>query len=266
MGQISFEQATESMNSFSNDGPSVGFFSLKNDGDEAIVRFMHDNTASFDIVAVHPITVEGKFRKVSCLRNPKDPLENCPLCKSGAKIENRFFIHIVQYTKDDNGNIIPSAKVWDRSLFYANQLAAMINEYGPLSDCVFKIKRDGAAGSMDTKYQIMYANPQVYRADLYPKRPDLFDGYKTIGSIVMEKNFDEMSQFLATGKFPEKPKQNTQQNMNDYSQSQYNNMPNQQFQQPPQFIPPSNGFIEPQQNVAPWENAPQGNQRPVRTY
>lgn len=201
MGQVSFNQANE-MSNYSNEN-GFGFFSLKNNGDEAIVRIMHDTVDSFDIVAVHSIEVNGKYRKINCLRNdPREPLENCPLCASGSKLENRFFIHLIQYDKLQDGSIVPSAKIWERSFSYAKRLASMIQEYGPLSDCLFKIKRNGEAKSMDTTYDIMFANPQVYRPELFPKVDNLFKNYTTIGSIVLDKNYDEITQFMVSGQFP----------------------------------------------------------------
>ena len=253
MGQVTFEQATETMSATTNNSRNnVSFFSLKNDGDEAIVRFMHDNTASFDIVAIHPnISVDGKMRKVNCIRDAREPLDKCPLCNSGAKIENKFFIHLIQYVRDESGNIIPTAKVWERSLVYANQLATLINEYGPLSDCIFKIRRCGVAGSKDTTYQIMYASPQVYKPELYPKKEDLFEGFKVIGSIVMDKTFDELSSFVATGSFPSKTNEGV------VSYSSQNSVPN--------FVPPTEAPAFGGNITAPWEASTPIN-RPVRTY
>lgn len=284
MGQISFEKASEVLNSVSNgNSSSVGFFTLKNDGDEAVVRFMHDDTSTFDIVAVHPVSVNGKIRKVNCIREATDPLNKCPFCESGVKLENRFFIHLIQYVKDEQGNIIPQAKIWERSLVYAKELASYINEYGPLSNCIFKIKRSGEAGSMDTKYQIMFASPQVYRPELYPSRPELFEGYKTIGGIVMDRSYEDMVTYLSTGSFPQKQQEAQKQN-NNVSQA----VPN-QYQPvnnvPPVYQPPEQTYNPaPQQPVypnaqftpvqstytgtpMPWEsNTGTPINRPVRTY
>ena len=226
MAQVSFNQVNE-MSNYSNDN-GFGFFTLKNNGDEAIVRIMHDTVESFDIVAVHNIEVNGKYRKISCLRNDaREPMENCPLCANGSKLENRFFIHLIQYDKLQDGTIVPSAKIWERSFSYAKRLASMLQEYGPLSDCVFKIKRNGEAKSMDTTYDIMFANPQVYRPELYPKREDLFENYKTIGTIVMDKNYDEITQFMVSGQFPMKAKEVEQVTAGAYqSYAPQQNVPN----------------------------------------
>lgn len=201
MAKINFEQINSG-----NDGGNftVGFFSLKNDGDEAVVRIMHDDTSSFDLVTTHPIQIGNKYRRVNCIRDPRDPMDNCPLCKSGAKIQQRFYIHLIQYVKDEKGNIIPQAKIWERSASYAVTIKNLIDEYGPLSDCIFKIRRNGEAGSMNTTYSILFGNPQVYRPEFYPKDDSLFEGYSVVGSAVMDKNFDEIAEFIATGEFPQR--------------------------------------------------------------
>lgn len=212
MAQIRFEDIQDVGQNNSNQNFSVGFFSLKNDGDEAIVRIMHDSTDSFDIVSTHAINVGGKYRRVNCCRTPREPVESCPLCASGNPSQQRFYIHLIQYTRNENGQVVPEAKVWERSLAYANTIKNLIVEYGPLSNLIFKIKRSGAAGSMDTKYTIMYANPQMYPENIYPPVPNAFDGYTAIGNVVMDKTVKDIIYFVTNGSFPEvqndAPKQN----------------------------------------------------------
>lgn len=201
MAQIKFEDIQDV--GVSN-GPvnQVGFFSLKNDGDEAIVRIMHDSTDSFDIVSTHAIQVNGKYRRVNCCRTPREPVESCPLCASGNPSQQRFYIHLIQYTRNENGQVVAEPKVWERSLAYATTIKNLIVEYGPLSNLIFKIKRSGAAGSMDTKYTIMYANPQMYPENIYPPVPGAFDGYKAIGNVVMDKSIQDIIYFVTNGNFP----------------------------------------------------------------
>lgn len=211
MAKINFNEINSNEN-VSN--ASVGFFSLKNDGDEAIVRIMHDSTDTFELLTTHPIQIGNKYRRVNCIRDPRDSMDNCPICKSGGKVQQRFYIHLIQYVKDENGNIIPQAKIWERSASYAVTIKNLIDEYGPLSDCIFKIRRNGEAGSMTTSYSILYGNPQVYRQELYPKDSSLFENYSVVGSAVMDKNFEELSEFVATGEFPQR--KNNQKDVNDY--------------------------------------------------
>lgn len=203
MANINFDQINVGYGNANNNN-SVGFFTLKNDGDEAIVRIMHDSTADFDIMTTHPIQLDGKFRKVNCIRNPMESMDKCPLCASGDKVQQRIYIHLIQYVRDESGAIIPKPMVWDRSIQYAVTLKNLIDEYGPLSDSIFKIRRSGVHGQRDTSYAIMYGNPNIYKNEMYPKLDGAFDKYKVLGTAVMDKTFDEMSIFVSTGAFPAK--------------------------------------------------------------
>ena len=198
MSQIKFEQI-----SLGNGNNSrVGFFSLKNDGDEAIVRIMHDSTDTFDIMTTHPIQLNNRFIKVNCIRDPREPIENCPLCKNGTAIQQRIFIHLIQYVKEEDGKIIPVGKVWERAASFAVTLKNLIDEYGPLSDCIFKIRRNGEAGSKTTNYSILYGNPQVYRNDLYVKDDSIFEDYTALGNAVLDKSFEDIAEYILSGEFP----------------------------------------------------------------
>lgn len=191
----SFQQQVSEMEarqaSFGN-GPKVGFFGLKNDGDEAIVRIMHDSPDDFDLCAVHPTTVDGKFRNVGCLRTPSDPVDMCPYCADGKKFALRIYIHLIEYVRNEQGQIVPVAKVWERSSSYAKTLVNYMNEYGPLSDMIFKIKRSGAAGSRDTTYAILPGNMKLYDPSVYVKDLSLFEGYEATGHAVLKKTYEEM--------------------------------------------------------------------------
>lgn len=203
MAQVSFD-AVPAENQGGGNFNSVEFFTLRNDGDEALVRILHDSTDSFNIFTVHDnLSVNGKRRKVNCLRSPKDPVEMCPLCASGNNIVNRIYINMLVYGKDANGQMTITPVVWERSFAYASRLKVLIDEYGPLSQSIFKIKRSGAAGSMETKYDILYCNPKIYPDNLYPiANIEKFEGYSALGSVIMNKTAADMNVFLNTGAFP----------------------------------------------------------------
>ena len=227
MAQITFNTInSNSTNTFNN---NVGFFSLKNDGDVATVRFMHDTTDSFELLTTHDETVNGKYRKINCIRNPQEPFENCPLCAKGEKVSQRIFIHLVQYVQDETGRIVGLPKIWERPASYAYKLKNLIDEYGNLSNYVFKIKRNGAKGSRETSYDIMFCNPAMYDESNYPKIPDAFDNYKVLGGIVMDKNFQELLEFVNTGNFPEVKKDNNTETVrevvNHFENKYFNTIP-----------------------------------------
>ena len=200
MGKINWNdfqaRAAEMEARQASNGPRVGFFTLKNDGDEAIVRIMHDTPDDFDILAVHPVQVDGRFRNVSCLRGPSDPMDMCPFCLENKKLATKIYIHMIQYVRDENNQIVAQPKVWERTTAYARQIAEYINEYGPLSDMIFKIKRNGAAGSMDTTYTIIPANAKLYPEDLYVKDYEMFANYQALGHAVMNKSYEDMMQMV----------------------------------------------------------------------
>lgn len=213
MGQINFEfwknkQASASKKQSTattqqnGDKPYVGYFTLKNDKDTAIVRIMHDSPEDFDMVVGHRITINDKLRLVSCL-NEKAGDDKCPLCAAGKKTEDKIYIHLIEYTKDANGQIVATPKVWERSAYYANTLINNINNYGPLSDCIFKITRNGVAGSKKTTYDLMYANPNVYTNEMYPKKTELFEGYKAVGTVVWTMDAKRMEALLNGGESQE---------------------------------------------------------------
>lgn len=188
-----------------SDGFRVGFFGIK-DGEEAIVRFVINSVDDFDIFTVHPITVgQSSYpnRRVSCLRNnPKtDPINMCPLCAKGEKVQQRMYIKMIQYV-NENGQIIPKAVIWDRPAYsYAPQLKSYLDNYGPLTNIICKIVRHG--GGLDTKYDIIpNLNPQIYSDQMYVKDFSAFDGFNVLGGMVMNKSFEDINQFILTGEFP----------------------------------------------------------------
>lgn len=170
----------------------VGFFKLANDGDEAVVRFAYTDPSEFKVYTVHPMTVEGKFRTINCLRDLQGSLDDCPLCSAGVQLQQKFFIKLIEYVRNEDGSITPTPKIWSRPASYIKTLNNLFTEYGNISDCVFKIKRSGAAGFQKTEYSIMFGNPTVYNENLYPKDFSAFDNYDVLGNCVLDKTKAEL--------------------------------------------------------------------------
>lgn len=188
----------------------VGFFQLKNDGDTAIVRIMHDSIEDFDLLSVHTIQMgANKYRKVNCLRNsPYEPIENCPFCEVNKPVSGRFFVHLLQYDKDAQGNVVVKPVVWDRAKSqFAPKLKSLIEEYGPLSQRLFKVKRTGAAGATNTTYDLIPCDKEIFNDNNYPIKQDAFTNYDVLGTMVLNKTAPEMVTYIQTGSFP-----NTQNN------------------------------------------------------
>ena len=271
MAKIDFNTAMDANNGYSGNsnnnpapGSDVGFFTLRNDGDEAIVRFMYESTDDFEILAVHNVTVGGKYRKVNCIRTPHDPLDMCPLCNSGSNISLRFFIKMLQYVTDPTtGRVTPKAVIWERATAYAQTLKTYIDNYGPLSDIICKVVRHGKAGDVNTTYEIVpNLNKNVYRDDIYVKDTNLFGDFTCDGTFVMNKTAPEMAEFLSTGSFPQKPSAPKE----EVTPRTYNN-------EPPVTVPPMNGNPAYNINTVPayeqhpvQSGAPEYNYAPQQTY
>lgn len=205
MAKQTYADVSSNNTNSNSDGYKVGFFNIK-DGEEAIVRFVLNSVDDFDIYTVHPITVgQSSYpnKRVSCLRtNPKtDPMNICPLCAKGEKVQQRIYIKMIQYV-NENGRIVPKAVVWDRPAFsYAPQLKSYLDNYGPLTNIVCKIVRHG--GGLDTKYDIIpNLNPQMYNEQIYIKDFSDFENFSVLGGMIMNKTFEEINQFILTGEFP----------------------------------------------------------------
>lgn len=171
---------------------SVGFFKLADDGDAALVRFTFDNPNELPIFTTHAVTIDGKFRKVNCIRNFRDPISACPLCAANKPYKQSIYVTMVEYTKNDDGTVTASPKVWERATGFLQQLNSLYNEYGSLSGIVCKITRNGAKGSMQTTYTVMPANPAIYNEQNYPKDFSAFENFKVLGGPLADKTYDEL--------------------------------------------------------------------------
>lgn len=245
MAKVNFNNVDELENqNQGGSGSDVGFFTLRNDNDEAVVRFMCDSTDDFEILTVHDVQIGSKYRKVNCIRDPREPLDNCPLCKSGARINNRFFIKMIQYDKTTDPTsgavkIVPKAMIWERSTAYAKTLKSYLDNYGPLSDVICKVIRHGKAGDMQTTYEIVpNLSKAVYKDEIYVKDPTLFGDFEAFGTIVMDRTADEMNYFLASGEFPARARTEAAQ-ANDAAPVAPPAAPAPQYAPAPTYAPPA---------------------------
>ena len=188
------------------EGKRTKFFSLKNDGDTAIVRFYHDTGDDIQKLPVHTVMVGERKIKVACLRMPDEPEDNCPLCEAGELVSPKMFIKILVYSPDKSGmyTLKPELQVWERGKSFRKQLQSLINRYAankPLMNTVFEIERCGEKGSNKTTYQIYKADEIGADECLLPNKDDIED-FDALGTIVKDKTYDEMNEYLETGEFP----------------------------------------------------------------
>lgn len=191
----------------------VTFFTLKNDGDEAIVRFAYTSPEQFDIISGHRVkTDDGRTKFVSCLRNPNDPVGKCPICANGEKLTMKFFVKMLVYTQNADGTWSYSARLWERPASFAKLLFGYFSDYGDLSKIVFKVKRHGDHGSLDTTYDVIYANPKVYNSDIMPVDFSAFSDLKLEGYAYITRTYEELQEYVKTGVLASNKKNGTYQN------------------------------------------------------
>lgn len=183
----------------SNAGAS--FFNLENDKDVATVRLCHKDANDIEIIACHQIEVDGRRKKVSCLRSYNDPISLCPLCAAGYPLQLRYFVHMLQYEKSFDGFTgAKEKKVWERGRTFQKEILGLSGRYNPLWQTAFEIERQGKKGEQTTKYGIY---PMNYTTEELPIDDEDLENESVLGTIVMEKSAEELEYFVRNNEFPE---------------------------------------------------------------
>lgn len=204
------------VNDVENYGNKSGmdFFKLADDGDKAIVRFYHNGMDDVEALAIHNnVDVGGKSRKISCLRDKNDPEDACPLCEAGEQVSARLFINLLVYApvaKGENAGLYlnpPTVQIWERGAGFKKQLQSLINRYASngkkLIDNIFEIERSGKKGDQQTQY-LIYPVTDLDDDECPLPDPEKQPKIEALGTIVMDKDYDELAEFVETGKFPQK--------------------------------------------------------------
>lgn len=166
-----------------------GFFSLKNDKDTAQVRFMYESLDDAQGYSVHEVVVDGKNRYVNCLRAYNEPVEKCPFCQNQEKVIAKLFIPLYNMDTEE-------VQIWDRGKAFIPTITSLCSRYNPLVSTPIEIERNGKKGDRETTYMTYPLQAdEVGLADL-PEQPQI------LGTIVLDKNADEMLDYLEYGEFP----------------------------------------------------------------
>jgi hypothetical protein len=178
MARISgIDSIKEVMDKYSSS--SADFFILKEDGEQARVRFNHEDDKDLDIYVVHKVTLGGKDRYVECLGSEGKP---CPLCNGGHRPQVRIFL-----TLWDNRD--GKMKIWDRGKTEIANIIGLVTRYGKLNSREFDIERHGKKGDTKTTYQIFPCDPSPNDLD---KREDICGPDK----FILQKSTEEMAKLL----------------------------------------------------------------------
>ena len=217
MSQFSFQQYQEivekaksgSTNNAAN-SVRVGFFKLKNDGDEALVRFKVSSVDDLSFATTHQLGAAQKYMKINCLA----PLggaraDACPLCARAevdtaiGKAAKKVFVQMLVAYSDPATNGFSAAVpvVWEKPAGFSKEIASLLRNYGDLSKHVFKITRNGVAGDRGTTYAIDYL-PIFDKPEFVPEDFSAFNGFDIAKHSYWVKTADEINEFFQTGAFP----------------------------------------------------------------
>lgn len=168
---------------------NASYFGLKNDGDIARVRFMYDGLEDVAAYAVHEVEVDGKRRYVNCLRDYNDHMDKCPLCASHNFQRVKFYIPVYDL---DTGTV----KIWERGKRFYGKIAGLCARYPHLVSQQFEIERHGKPGDTSTTYEIFpVGQPDGTTLEDLPEIPNV------LGTIILDKNADELASYVSTGTF-----------------------------------------------------------------
>lgn len=183
MARFSFDQAD-------NYGQqnAGSFFTLKDDNDTARVRFLYNGIEDIQGYAVHQVQIGDKMRYVNCIRDYNDPVDKCPLCQAQYKIIPKLFLKV--FNEDSK-----ETQIWERGKTYFQRMAGLAAHYNPLVNEVIEIQRHGKKGDMKTTYEF-------FPCENSPVNLDDYECAEPLGTIILDKNADEMNEFLRSGDFP----------------------------------------------------------------
>lgn len=170
-------------------GPKAHYMGefLKNDGDVAVVRFPYQSMNELSFTTTHNVPMPGApfGKRIRCTGD-----DNCEFCAQGIKVDTRFFAKMIVYTvNEQSGEVELNPTVWDRPAAFADiDLKSLFEEYGDISEQLFKIKRNGTG--TQTRYTISIImnktvyNPSVYKADF--SQLDQVDPVKVLSKSVAQ--------------------------------------------------------------------------------
>ena len=187
MARLSIEEAKEMASR--NGGSDFKFFALK-DRETIKIRFLISSIEEVERFSVHTVTMaDNKKKNVNCLRALNEPVQNCPLCAIGNKARGRIFLNVVDERTHD-------LLIWERSVQFLDQLEGYIQRYGDLRDYLFEVERKGTG--LDTEYQLYpLGSSPIEDKSVLPQ------SISVLGRTLLDKNYDEISQFINTGVFAE---------------------------------------------------------------
>ena len=125
-----------------NDARFGGLFVLRDDGDSSEVVFLYRSAQDCLVADTHYIKSADYSGYVHCCGR------GCPACSQGIRVQTKIFIPLYDIKND-------RILFWDRSIRFEHQLQNdVFSKFPNPCDYVFRITRKGAAGDINTVYEI----------------------------------------------------------------------------------------------------------------
>ena len=168
-----------------------GYFSLKNDGETAQVRFMYNDINDVEGCAVHQVEIGDRKRYVNCLRSYNEPVSQCPFCRDGKFQVAKLFVPLYDIAEK-------RVKVWERGKKFFAKISSICARYAnpSVASHIFEIERNGKPGDQTTSYELYEIEKDNTTLEDLPEVPDV------LGGLVLDKSADDMEYYLENGEFP----------------------------------------------------------------
>ena len=125
-----------------NEARFGGLFVLRDDGDSSEVVFLYRSAQDCLVADTHYIKSADYSGYVHCCGR------GCPACSQGIRVQTKIFIPLYDIKND-------RILFWDRSIRFEHQLQNdVFSKFPNPCDYVFRITRKGAAGDINTVYEI----------------------------------------------------------------------------------------------------------------
>lgn len=152
-----------------NDARYKNIFLLRNDGDYADVIFLYSSYNDVLVADTHYIKSADYSGYVQCVGR------GCPVCGRQIRVQQKLFIPVYNIAADE-------IQFFDRGIKFETQLSAdVFDKYPNPSEFVFRIRRCGVAGDVNTTYKIeaISKNTVMSLAEIFAKfnlkSPDYYE-------------------------------------------------------------------------------------------
>ena len=183
----------------------INFLKLQDDGWYAELRFMYGPGEMFECQTVHNVSEDPrKPRYVSCLRGLNEPLDSCPLCAKGSKINAQFFIPVFveaiisNIRGEETRQEVNQVMLFQRGSTFKGSLQTVLRyvqpTQQPIVNSLFRLVRNGKAGNQQTTYSVEYIRTDNVGLQQLPPKPEILGSY-----ILPKLTYQEMMDKYVNG-------------------------------------------------------------------